>query len=1035
MQLTIPKLIALLLVLGAHQLLAQETCLSFDLADTLNTDCGACVTLEAPFTQIYQTNTYNVSAIDPTPLYPLNVGNPVGVGIDDTWSEIIPLGFEFCFFDQTYTSIVLGSNGILTFNLANAGGFNEWNFDATCPSNQLPVNSIFMPYHDIDPSVCGTVRYQVYGEAPCRKFVVSYDEVCLFSCTTLQSSSQVVLSEGSNAIQVFVINKAPCLGWNDGNGLIGIQNAAGTVGFTPPGRNTGPWSASNEAWQFNPNGDELGSVAWFENGVEISNDVSVEVCPDSSKYYHAELRYGSCSSLATGECENYQVTVSAGTWPEEVSWNLINQDGTAVLSGGAPFNQNVCLPNACYTLDMLDSWGDGWNGAVWNISFEGQNQGSGTIANGTQGSSSFCLDEYVPVNEEEEGPPLWATDSIFVELNLPQIDEGIILPEILCGEDAPITLLANEPGGNWSSSCLDCLENDQFDPSNLTEGAYDVVYTLESVCGPIEQIASINIELAPEIELNLPEYVCLEGEVVNLTNDLPGGAWFSDCEACLNEENSTFEPSAGVGTYQLQYTAGENCLNTDSTIIEVLEMDVAAISLPSEWCVSSDLVLESNGTPGSWTSSCLECLNEDESTFLGLTNGAGLVQLNFTPEGQCPVTSSDSLVLVADVNAEIFGPLEVCESDDPIVLSAANDGGFWTSDCENCLSPEGVFTPNLVDAPEVSIEYSIEGTCADSDQLTILVLDELTAQIAQPNPICESASVILEATGDEGFWMADCGNCVNETTGLFDGTNSGPGTFSITYAFGSGCAQDASATIEVLASVNASISDLPPLCETSEIYLLQAQDNGGTWSADCGNCVDENGSFFPSEVGPGVYTISYEIEGVCSDEDEVFVEVLEQTTAEMFLPDFICLGTEYLELNAANSGGNWSADCADCIDQENQQLIAENLSIGEYLITYNVDGLCGDEQSEIIEVVPCDIVVPNVFTPNNDGVNDDLEFTNLQYFNGASLRVYNRWGQVVYESDAYKNNWKAEGISDGTYFFTLLVPNLIELQGEITILR
>lgn len=1035
MQLTNHKLLAVLLLFGVHQLVAQETCLSFDLTDTLNTDCGSCVTLEAPFTQIYQTNTYSVFEIDPTPLYPLNVGTAVGVGIDDTWSEIIPLGFEFCFFDQTYSSVVLGSNGILTFNLANTGGYNEWEFDATCPSNQLPVNSIFMPYHDIDPSVCGTVRYQVYGEAPCRKFVVSYDEVCLYSCTALQSSSQVVLSEGSNAIQVFVINKAPCLGWNDGNSLIGIQNTSGTVGFTPPGRNTGPWSASNEAWQFNPNGDELGSVAWFENGVEISNDVSIEVCPDSSKYYHAELRYGSCSSLATGDCENYQVTVSAGTWPGEVSWNLINQDGTAILSGGAPFNQNVCLPNGCYTLDMIDSWGDGWNGAVWNILFEGENQGSGTINDGAQGSSSFCLDEYVPVDEEDDGPPIWASDSIFVELNLPEIVEGIIIPELLCGDEAPLTLLANEPGGDWSANCEDCIENDQFDPSSLQEGTYEVVYTLESVCGPIEQSTSINIELSPTIELNLPESICAEGETLELTANIAGGQWFSNCESCLNEEELSFEPVLGAGVYTIQYTAGENCLSTDSTTIEVLEMNSVAIEMPEEWCVSSELFLDTNGSSGEWSSTCVDCLNTEEGTFLGLANGAGIVELSFTPNTQCPITSVDSVLLVADVNAEILAPFEVCESESVLELSTENGGGSWSSDCGDCLSDNGLFNPSQVNSEMATIYYTIEGTCSDSDEISIEVLAELGAQITPPESICENASVQLEVIGDEGVWLADCGNCINDQTGVFDASVSGAGEFTITYTFDSACSQDAMVNVNVYPSVNASISDLPPLCETAEMFTLESQDTGGAWSADCGNCINENGVFFPNEIGPGVYNVSYQIEGVCSDDDEMLVEVLEQTTAEMFLPNFICLGTENLELNAASVGGNWSASCTDCIDQESELFITENLSIGEYLITYNIGGLCGDEQSETIEIVPCDIVVPNVFTPNNDGVNDDLEFTNLQYFNGARLRVFNRWGQVVYESDAYKNNWKAEGISDGTYFYTLSVPNLMNMQGEITILR
>ena len=62
---------------------------------------------------------------------------------------------------------------------------------------------------------------------------------------------------------------------------------------------------------------------------------------------------------------------------------LFPSDGTVLASGGAPYNADLCLDSAdCYTVDMNDSFGDGWNGNVLDITSAGVSLLSGTIANG-----------------------------------------------------------------------------------------------------------------------------------------------------------------------------------------------------------------------------------------------------------------------------------------------------------------------------------------------------------------------------------------------------------------------------------------------------------------------------------------------------------------------------------------------------------------------------------------------------------------------------------------------------------------------------
>lgn len=86
--------------------------------------------------------------------------------------------------------------------------------------------------------------------------------------------------------------------------------------------------------------------------------------------------------------------------------------------------------------------------------------------------------------------------------------------------------------------------------------------------------------------------------------------------------------------------------------------------------------------------------------------------------------------------------------------------------------------------------------------------------------------------------------------------------------------------------------------------------------------------------------------------------------------------------------------------------------------------------------------IPNIFSPNNDGINDTFRIDGLEFFTGSRLEVYNRWGTLVYESDNYQNNWRPseDEVSEGTYFYVLSVnfqqPRGIEVfTGDVMIVR
>jgi gliding motility-associated-like protein len=97
---------------------------------------------------------------------------------------------------------------------------------------------------------------------------------------------------------------------------------------------------------------------------------------------------------------------------------------------------------------------------------------------------------------------------------------------------------------------------------------------------------------------------------------------------------------------------------------------------------------------------------------------------------------------------------------------------------------------------------------------------------------------------------------------------------------------------------------------------------------------------------------------------------------------------------------------------------------GIYTITLTVTGSAGCMDTVTMAYsVEGALNIPNVITPNGDGVNDYLKFKGLEALGSNNLSVFNRWGKKLFEQENYKNDWNGGGYNDGTYFFILTVPN------------
>jgi len=316
----------LILLMGFMSQAQQPGFPFVDAGPDVTLDCDdPCTELTATFFDTGETTSYEVVSIDYAPPFPFTGGTSVSVGSDDVWSQTIPLPFDFCFYDVSYTQFLIGSNGVVTFDTTSntPGGFCPWAFSASIPSSDLISASINGVYMDIDPSIGGSgiINYTFFGEAPARTLVVNFPNIPYFggACQGLTLTSQIVFYETTNIIDVYVENRPSGCSWNSGNAVIGIQNVGGTEGITPPGRNTGDWSATNEAWRFIPNGDSNVDFVWLDpNGDIIGTTPTIEVCPSDTSIYTAQATYTNCNGDVVIESDTVTVTFGGGA----VSVNL-----------------------------------------------------------------------------------------------------------------------------------------------------------------------------------------------------------------------------------------------------------------------------------------------------------------------------------------------------------------------------------------------------------------------------------------------------------------------------------------------------------------------------------------------------------------------------------------------------------------------------------------------------------------------------------------------------------------------------------------
>ena len=262
-----------------------------------------------------------------------------------------------------------------------------------------------------------------------------------------------------------------------------------------------------------------------------------------------------------------------------------------------------------------------------------------------------------------------------------------------------------------------------------------------------------------------------------------------------------------------------------------------------------------------------------------------------------------------------------------------------------------------------------------------------------------------------------------------------------------GCFYDT--TVIALTIQGGNIIDDTVTCED----FFQYQNNyltplGGSWfyTSNDGEVIFDDTTIANPYINfsnPGIYKMGLHDE-FCNDTIYNTVAYLTIPDPYYFPTDSVCLGDELTILINNDNPYNsfyWTNLVGEPLAYGDSILInSTDYYVGYNDINLNVENACGETQSvNNFYVEACEL--PNVITPNNDGLND-LFFTQFAVvYQDVTLTILNRWGTKIYEKNNYDNSWngvdnKGNQLKNGNYYYVLTYDNGEEsMNGVVQIIN
>ena len=229
---------------------------------------------------------------------------------------------------------------------------------------------------------------------------------------------------------------------------------------------------------------------------------------------------------------------------------------------------------------------------------------------------------------------------------------------------------------------------------------------------------------------------------------------------------------------------------------------------------------------------------------------------------------------------------------------------------------------------------------------------------------------------------------------------------------------------------------IPPdttLCGGDQVRLTAGGAVHYAWTPSYGLNDPTSDSPLASPYTSINYLLKMTDSNTCVEEDTVKVTVIPSIKID-FQAKLIydCVTPPRVQLtNHTTHAEKFLWDLGDGNFSSEKDLI-HSYDTGNYMIHLHAfaGGVCTD--SARVKVHITKIFVPNVITPNGDHLNDQFRITSDA---PVQLKVYSRWGEPVYKSNVYKNDWDGSDLPSGVYYYEIKINNETDCNGWVQVLK
>lgn len=637
------------------------------------------------------------------------------------------------------------------------------------------------------------------------------------------------------------------------------------------------------------------------------------------------------------------------------------------------------------------------------------------------------------------------TATIDVNVNVLQPGNFISDTAICVGES--VTLFANGFTSytwfpNTNLTCVNC-------PSPVATPASTTTYfaAVEDANG-CQDTGSVVITVNPLPTVNAGQDVTIcENDNTTLSATSPTGTSYSWSPTTgLNNPNiaSPVASPASTTNYVVTVTDANNCENTDDVLVTVNQRPVTNAGNDQPICFGDTIGLLASGAVSySWSPAIglSDPTVADPDAYPTTTTTytvTGTAANGCTQDDEITITVNPLPVITLTPDSRI------CEGEDVQLQASGGMTYNWSPaaglSCTNCPAP--------VASPAQTTVYTVEVFTAlgCSDTATVEVFVATPASIGIPNDtsVCPGESVTLNIVGGVSFDWEPKVDITNANTATPTISPTQPRTYTVNIIDNNGCDIQGEVNVGIYTPADPLAGASQTICIGDSVILEAQNGTAYTWSPDA-SIVDPTAD---NTVAVPTQTTTYTVEIVdannCRNTDEVTITVQPLPNVDAG-PDIAIYEDSRAVLNATGaqtyvwSPNIWIDDTASA-----STIIFPEDSIMYYVLGTDQYG-CQNIDSVYVRVVPkSKFYVPNAFSPDGDGENDIFTIQYYQNFTMNSFKVFNRWGQMVFEADDIGQGWDGRSpggdpLPMGTYIYRvegvddLGIPQ--ERQGNVTLLR